>query len=52
MNVVAYDPYPLKDADFPYVSLEELLHQSDIISLHCPLTERPGISSTPTPSPR
>ena len=39
MNVVAYDPYPLKDADFPYVSLEELLHQSDIISLHCPLTE-------------
>ena len=40
MNVVAYDPYPLKDADFPYVSLEELLHQSDIISLHCPLTEQ------------
>lgn len=40
MNVIAYDPYPLKDADFPYVSLEELLHQSDIISLHCPLTEQ------------
>lgn len=40
MNVVAYDPYPLKDADFPYVSLEELLHQNDIISLHCPLTEQ------------
>ena len=37
MNVVAYDPYPLKDADFPYVSLEELLHQSDIISLHLSL---------------
>ena len=40
MNVVAYDPYPLPDADFPYVSLEELLQQSDIISLHCPLTEQ------------
>ena len=33
-------PYPLPDADFPYVSLEELLQQSDIISLHCPLTEQ------------
>ena len=40
MNVLAYDPYPLKDADFPYVPLEKLLQQSDIISLHCPLTEQ------------
>lgn len=40
MDVLAYDPYPLKDADFPYVSLEELLQRSDIISLHCPLTEQ------------
>lgn len=40
MDVVAYDPYPMKDADFPYVSLDELLQKSDIISLHCPLTEQ------------
>ncbi|MBR5404876.1 MAG: 2-hydroxyacid dehydrogenase [Oscillospiraceae bacterium] len=39
MNVIAYDKFPAKDADFPYVSLEELLSQSDIISLHCPLTD-------------
>ena len=39
MNVIAYDKFPAKDADFPYVSLEELLAQSDIISLHCPLTD-------------
>lgn len=39
MEVVAYDPYPQKDADFPYVTLEELFRRSDIISLHCPLTE-------------
>ncbi len=40
MNVLAYDPYPLENADFSYVSLEELLQKSDIISLHCPLTEQ------------
>ena len=39
MNVIAYDKFPAKDADFPYVSMEELLSQSDIISLHCPLTD-------------
>lgn len=38
MNVVAYDPYPKKDSDIKYVSLDELLGQSSIISLHCPLT--------------
>lgn len=38
MNVVAYDPYPKKDSDIKYVSLDELLEQSSIISLHCPLT--------------
>ncbi len=38
MNVLAYDPYPLKDSDINYVSLEELLKSSQIISLHCPLT--------------
>lgn len=38
MNVVAYDPYPKKDSDINYVSLDDLLGQSSIISLHCPLT--------------
>ena len=39
MKVIAYDPYPAKDSGIDYVSLEELLERSDIISLHCPLTE-------------
>ncbi len=39
MNVVAYDKFPAKDSDINYVSLDELFEQSDIISLHCPLTE-------------
>ncbi len=39
MNVIAYDLYPTKNSDINYVSLEELLAKSDIISLHCPLTE-------------
>ena len=42
MDVVAYDPYPNKSyADglgFTYVELDELYKSSDIISLHCPLT--------------
>ena len=39
MRVRAYDPYPALDAGIEYVSLEELLERSDVISLHCPLTE-------------
>lgn len=39
MNVLAYDLYPNKSLDLNYVSLEELFKQSDIISLHCPLSE-------------
>lgn len=39
MNVIAYDLFPKKDSGIEYVSLEELFSQSDIISLHCPLTE-------------
>ncbi len=40
MNVIAYDKYPNKDLDFvEYTSLDRLLMQSDLISLHCPLTE-------------
>jgi D-lactate dehydrogenase len=42
MKVIAYDPFPDKDyADkkgFEYVSLDNLYKDSDIISLHCPLT--------------
>ena len=39
MNVIAYDLYPAKDSGITYVALEELLERSDIISLHCPLTD-------------
>lgn len=38
MNVIAYDLYPNPNLDVKYVSLEEIYRQSDIISLHCPLT--------------
>lgn len=38
MNVIAYDPYPVKNADFEYTDLESIYSKSDIISLHCPLT--------------
>lgn len=40
-NVVAYDVFPnpsLVDAGVAYLTLHEVLRQSDIISLHCPLT--------------
>lgn len=39
LKVIAYDPFPLKDSGIDYVSLEELCRDSDIISLHCPLTK-------------
>lgn len=39
LDVIAYDPYPAKDTGIEYVSLDELLARSDVISLHCPLTE-------------
>ena len=43
MNVLAYDKYPaaeLSNGDkVRYVELDELFQNSDIISLHCPLTE-------------
>lgn len=38
MKVLAYDPYPAKDCAVEYVDLERLLRESDVISLHCPLT--------------
>jgi len=43
MKVLAYDKYPAEGVDngdtVRYVPLDEVLRESDIISLHCPLTE-------------
>ena len=39
MNVIAYDAFPAKDCPATYVTPEELFEKSDIISLHCPLTD-------------
>ncbi len=40
MKVIAYDMYPNQDLDFvEYKSQEEVLRESDLLSLHCPLTE-------------
>lgn len=38
MQVLVYDPYPVEGLEAEYVSLEELMCRSDVISLHCPLT--------------
>ena len=40
MKVLAYDEYPnhgLENKGLKYVTLDELLQESDVISLHCPL---------------
>ena len=43
MKILAYDKYPAKETEdginVRYTTLDELLAKSDIISLHCPLTE-------------
>jgi D-lactate dehydrogenase len=43
MKVIAYDKYPqeklAQELGFEYVNLEDLLAQSDVISLHVPYTE-------------
>ena len=39
MKVIAHDKFPAKDSGIEYVSLDDLYRRSDIISLHCPLTE-------------
>lgn len=39
MEVIANDPFPAEGSGIDYVSREELFRRSDIISLHCPLTE-------------
>ncbi|MCL2912554.1 2-hydroxyacid dehydrogenase [Shewanella corallii] len=41
-KVLAFDPYPNPEVEalgVPYVSLDEMFPQCDIISLHCPLTD-------------
>lgn len=52
MRVLLYDPYPLKEIEdktplaverfgwnLEYVSIDTLIRESDVISLHCPLTK-------------
>jgi len=39
MNVIAYDKFPDKTADINYVELDRIFEESDIISLHCPLSD-------------
>ncbi len=39
MHVIAYDKYPATDSGIEYVRPEELFRRSDVISLHCPLTD-------------
>ena len=39
MTVLAYDKFPAANTGLNYVELPELFEKSDIISLHCPLTE-------------
>lgn len=38
MQILAYDPYPNKELDVKYVSVDELVEKADVVSLHCPLT--------------
>ncbi len=38
MKVIAYDKFPIEKSRVDYVSKEELFRESDIISIHCPLT--------------
>lgn len=39
MNILAYDKFPAANSGLHYVDLPELFAKSDILSLHCPLTE-------------
>ena len=39
MKVIAYAPYPAEGSGIDYVPLDTLFRESDVISLHCPLTE-------------
>lgn len=43
MEIIAYDPFPnqkwAEESGAKYVSRDEIFMQSDVLSLHCPLTE-------------
>ena len=39
MRVIAYDKFPVEGSGIEYVPLDTLFEQSDVISLHCPLTD-------------
>ena len=40
MNVLVFDPFPKEDSEgVKYVSLEEVLKNSDFVCLHCPLND-------------
>jgi len=39
MKVIGYDMYPDEKSGIEYVGLNELFEKSDVISLHCPLTD-------------
>lgn len=43
MNILAYDLYPdhayAEKSDIKYTTLDEIYRQSDVITLHCPLTK-------------
>ena len=43
MKIIAYDPFPneqwAKEKNIEYVGLDEIFKRSDVLSLHCPLTE-------------
>lgn len=45
MSIVAYDAYPNETfnpgAGFSFVSLDEVITQSDVITFHCPPTDKP-----------
>lgn len=49
MRVRAYDPYPdhtfAPIGDFAYVGLAQVMAESDVISLHCPPSQRPLIDA-------
>ncbi|MGF1907087.1 2-hydroxyacid dehydrogenase [Aliivibrio salmonicida] len=41
MNILCYDPYPSQvaiDLGITYTTLDDIFSQSDVITLHCPLT--------------
>lgn len=43
MNILVYDKYPSRELEIEmgasYVSLDRLLRESDIVTIHCPLTQ-------------